>query len=145
MNYVAVFCGGLLGSLLRDAIAPGWPAGSLTTDSFTVNVIACLTIGLLYGTRSGRIDGWLPFAATGFCGGLSTFSLFAAQVHALLTGAGAWQGLGAAGIEILAGIGAAALGYATGNALGNAPGSAPGDATDATGPGPPVDRRDDDR
>jgi|GEM_PF-210747 len=113
-EYGAVLVGGTLGSLLRDVLtgdtthaAPAvWSSGT----SLTVNLIACLAIGALYAKRARPVQAWLPFAAVGFCGGLSTFSLFAGLTHARLTETGTLAAVGAVAIEILLGLAAVALG-----------------------------------
>ena len=96
MNALFVFLGGGLGALVRYAIAQWLPPVSLRIGQFpwatlTANLLACtlLGIGLALLAR-----GHLPRPAqllllTGFCGGFSTFSTFAAELLELLQG-GHW-------------------------------------------------------
>ena len=108
MTYLAILAGGALGSLARALLwapGPGW-----VTSSIVANGLACLAIGWLHalaGTVSARA---LLFGAVGFCGGLSTFSAFAADVAGLAR-SGRWaQAVVAPGVEIALGLVAAAVG-----------------------------------
>lgn len=82
--------GGFIGSvgryLLSSAIAKGlmnpFPLGT-----FTVNVLGCLIIGVIYGIseRFGWLtQEWRLFLATGICGGFTTFSAFAYEGFKLI-------------------------------------------------------------
>ncbi len=120
MSWLAVFVGGTLGSLLR-----GWlwtPGVAWVTGSLLANALACLVIGALHGRDAARrsVGGEpmhphaLAFGAVGFCGGLSTFSAFAADLGELLRG-GDWPlAAAAAGLEIVVGLGAVLLGVRLG-------------------------------
>lgn len=92
----AVFIGGGLGSLLRWAISlrlnpllPSLPLGTLAA-----NLIGALLIGLglAFFSRAPQIDPvWRLLLTTGFCGGLTTFSTFSAEVvYLLLDGKYLW-------------------------------------------------------
>lgn len=125
MTWLAVFAGGALGSLVRAWLwAPdiGW-----TTGSVLANASAGLVIGVLYARRDTAFEHALAFGAVGFCGGLSTFSAFAADLAALLDGGDWWRAAVAAGTEIAIGIAAVVLGERLGRprAGESAPRSAP--------------------
>ena len=86
---VAVSVGGTLGSLLRwwlgmtfNALFPTMPPGTLTA-----NLVGGYIIGFAmayFGTYTSLPPEWRLFVMTGFCGGLTTFSTFSAEVTALL-------------------------------------------------------------
>lgn len=82
MNFLAVFIGGGIGSLLRYSIGlgfqhfklKGYPLGTLIA-----NILACLVMGLFLSWAHDKTD--LPehykkMLLVGLCGGLSTFSTF---------------------------------------------------------------------
>ena len=86
---VAISLGGSLGSLLRwwlgmsfNAIFPTMPPGTLTA-----NLVGGYIIGVAmayFGTYTNLAPEWRLFVMTGFCGGLTTFSTFSAEVTTLL-------------------------------------------------------------
>jgi len=86
---VAVGCGGMLGSMLRWALAftlnryfPTIPPGTLAA-----NLIGCYVIGMgiaLFTANPAIPFEWRLFVTTGFCGGLTTFSTFSAEVVTLM-------------------------------------------------------------
>jgi fluoride exporter len=80
MNWLLVFIGGGLGSLVRYTISlifnkldSNFPMATLVS-----NVVACFIIGILVGlTLRGQLpDRQRLLFVTGFCGGFSTFSTF---------------------------------------------------------------------
>ena len=82
MNYLIVFLGGGIGSMLRHAVnvlsaralGAGFPYGTLT-----VNVTGSIVMGLLAGYFAFKGDaaqGWRLFLMTGVLGGYTTFSAF---------------------------------------------------------------------
>ncbi len=85
-----VFFGGGLGSLVRYSLSQ-WISTlhrqSFPWGTFTVNVAACFTLGLIVGladykqmmSPSARL-----FWTVGFCGGFSTFSTFSNEILLLL-------------------------------------------------------------
>lgn len=93
---VTICVGGSLGSLLRwwlgmtfNAVFPTMPPGTLTA-----NLVGGYIIGVAmayFGTYTHLPPEWRLFVMTGFCGGLTTFSTFSAEVTALLQqGRPAW-------------------------------------------------------
>lgn len=115
---VAAICvGASLGALLRwwlgaqlNSLFPAIPPGTLVA-----NLVGGYVIGLaiaFFAFYSAIAPEWRLLIITGFCGGLTTFSTFSAEIVTLLQqGRGAWA-LGAAGLHLagsvlmtLAGIG----------------------------------------
>lgn len=94
---IVVLCvGGSLGTLFRwwlgmtfNALFPTMPPGTLTA-----NLVGGYIIGVAmayFGTYTNLPPEYRLFVMTGFCGGLTTFSTFSAEVTALLQqGRPAW-------------------------------------------------------
>ena len=88
-SFAAVAIGGALGCLLRWYLAmflnryfPAIPPGTLAA-----NLIGCYVIGIgiaIFALSPGIAPEWRLFLATGFCGGLTTFSTFSVEVVTLL-------------------------------------------------------------
>ncbi len=110
-RFAAVAVGGALGTGLRYAIERGWPA-SLHDPAWAtllVNVAGAFLLGLAVTWLAVRrpADRLLrPLVATGFCGGLTTFS----SVTLELVQRGRHGHVGSAALELLAtmGLGGAA-------------------------------------
>jgi CrcB protein len=108
-SIVAICLGGSLGSLLRwwlgtmlNAHFPTVPPGTLTA-----NLVGGYIIGLaiaFFATFSAVAPEWRLFVITGFCGGLTTFSTFSAEIVALLKQGRALWALGAAAIHLVGSI-----------------------------------------
>src|SRR5262245_66665157 len=82
MNYLIVFLGGGIGSMLRHgvnvlmarALGTGFPYGTLT-----VNTTGSIVMGLLAGYfafKGEATQSWRLFLMTGILGGYTTFSAF---------------------------------------------------------------------
>ncbi|MBF0626573.1 MAG: fluoride efflux transporter CrcB [Magnetococcales bacterium] len=88
-SIVAISCGSALGALLRwllgtqlNGLFPAIPPGTLTA-----NFIGGYLIGLaiaFFADTPGLAPEWRLLIITGFCGGLTTFSTFSAEVVTLL-------------------------------------------------------------
>ncbi|MCR5139114.1 MAG: fluoride efflux transporter CrcB [Bacteroidaceae bacterium] len=106
------FAGGVARYLVSLAMKS---VGGFPWATFTVNVMGCLLIGLLWGLsvrNSNALSGHLSlFLTVGFSGGFTTFSTFSKESLALLqTGSYLTFALYAVG-SVLLGIAAVALGY----------------------------------
>ncbi len=111
--YLAVFVGGAAGSLLREVLSLEIPGAPFLTATFGINIAACFVLGWLYSIRHRVHAHVLHLGAIGFCGGLSTFSSFVAELERLAE-AGGFYVLTALVLEIFLGLGAAILGEAIG-------------------------------
>src|SRR5215475_16203438 len=117
-SFIAVAVGGALGCLFRWYLAiflnryfPAVPPGTLAA-----NIIGCYIIGMGVAAFSfwpGIAPEWRLFIATGFCGGLTTFSTFSVEVVALLQAGRALAAAGAISVHVIGSLGATLAGIAT--------------------------------
>jgi CrcB protein len=121
--FLAVFVGGALGSLVREFFSVEIPGASVLTATFGINVFACFVLGWLYSIRHRVHAHVLHLGAVGFCGGLSTFSSFVAELERLAANT-LGAAVTAAGLEIAVGLGAAIAGEALGRRFQAGRGSA---------------------
>jgi CrcB protein len=106
---VAISVGGSLGSLLRwwlgmtfNAHFPTLPPGTLIA-----NLIGGYIIGVavaFFSTYTTLAVEWRLFLMTGFCGGLTTFSTFSAEVTVLLQQGRVLWAMGVAATHLLGSI-----------------------------------------
>lgn len=101
-SFIAVSVGGMAGCLLRWGLAmflnryfPTIPPGTLAA-----NLIGCYIIGMalaFFTVYPAVAPEWRLLVTTGFCGGLTTFSTFSAEIVILLqSGRLAWATAGIA-------------------------------------------------
>jgi fluoride exporter len=117
-SLLAVSVGGMLGCLMRWFLAlvlnryfPTIPPGTLAA-----NLIGCYVIGLalaIFTANPALPIEWRLFVTTGFCGGLTTFSTFSAEVVILMqSGRLAWA-MGAIAMHLVGSLLMTFLGIAT--------------------------------
>lgn len=117
-SMLAVAIGGVLGCLMRwmlsmflNSTFPTIPPGTLAA-----NLIGCYIIGIALGFFTlypAFAPEWRLFITTGFCGGLTTFSTFSAEVVTLLqAGRMAWAA-GAIAIHLVGSLVMTLAGIAT--------------------------------
>ncbi len=105
-SFIAVSVGGMLGCLFRWLLAlmlnryfPAVPPGTLAA-----NLIGCYVIGVaiaFFTSYPAFAPEWRLFMTTGFCGGLTTFSTFSAEIVTLLqTGRPGWA-LAGVGVHLI--------------------------------------------
>jgi fluoride exporter len=117
-SVLAIAVGGSLGSLLRwwlgshfNSAFPPIPPGTLIA-----NLVGAYVIGLavaFFATFSALAPEWRLFVITGFCGGLTTFSTFSAEVVDLLQQRQPLWALAAAGVHLVGSLGMTFAGIGT--------------------------------
>lgn len=117
-SIVAISLGASLGALLRwwlglalNALWPTVPPGTLVA-----NLVGGYLVGLaiaFFATYSAIAPEWRLFVITGFCGGLTTFSTFSAEIVTLLQQGRATWALAAAGAHLAGSVLATVAGIAT--------------------------------
>jgi fluoride exporter len=117
-SLVAVSAGASAGALLRwwlggrlNDLFPAIPPGTLAA-----NLIGGYVIGLsmaVFGTYTAIAPEWRLLIVTGFCGGLTTFSTFSAEVVTLLQQGRAGLALGAVAVHVIGSVAATIAGIAT--------------------------------
>jgi CrcB protein len=105
-SMMAVSVGGMVGCLMRWCLAlflnryfPTIPPGTLAA-----NLIGCYVIGValaVFTANPALPVEWRLFVTTGFCGGLTTFSTFSAEVVTLLQGGRLAWALGAITVHLV--------------------------------------------
>jgi CrcB protein len=111
----AVAVGGAVGTILRAALARALPppATGFPLDTFLVNVIGCLVLGLVVvaamerGTPSPYFR---PLVGTGFCGGMTTFSTLVVETDLLIKAGAVGLAFGYLAASLVAGLAATRLG-----------------------------------
>ncbi|NJB86270.1 CrcB protein [Lewinella marina] len=91
MSALLVFLGGGVGALSRYGIGRLFPSegvgeGAFPWATFLANLLACIILGVALSlvARDQLPRGGQLLLVTGFCGGFSTFSTFAAELVGLL-------------------------------------------------------------
>lgn len=114
MTPLLVVAGAMLGAPLRlfaDRLAVARRGRGSVLGTLAVNVTGSAVLGLLLGLSG--VPGWVvTFVGTGFCGTLTTFSTFGADVVRLGEEGRSGRALLVAAATLVLGIGAAAGTYA---------------------------------
>lgn len=119
---IAIFVGAGLGALLRwwlgnklNSLFPAIPPGTLSA-----NLIGGYVIGAAiayFATVTAIAPEWRLFIITGFCGGLTTFSTFSAEVVTLLQQGRSTWAIAAAAVHLCGSVLMTLAGIATINGL----------------------------
>ena len=132
-----VALGGAVGSVARWGVGHVLPAGSVWHwPTLAVNVVGALLLGLLLesltrpGTGTPRAHTVRLLVGTGALGGFTTYSTFALEVWEGINSGTTGSALGYAGLTIVSGLLAAALGMLLGSRWGHrgAPRTASGES-----------------
>jgi fluoride exporter len=117
-SVVAISVGASIGALLRwwlgsrfNSTFPPIPPGTLLA-----NLIGAYVIGLavaFFATFSALAPEWRLFVITGFCGGLTTFSTFSAEIVDLLQQRQPLWAFAAAGAHLVGSLGMTFAGIGT--------------------------------
>jgi CrcB protein len=111
-----VVAGGVLGVALRELLLLPFSTGQASADSLVlpaatmgVNVVGSFALGIVIGRLGDRHPLARAFIGTGVLGGFTTYSAFAVQTAVLLEVV-PWAAITLAGVSVLLGLAAAALG-----------------------------------
>jgi CrcB protein len=118
MTVALVFLGAMVGAPLRyltDRAVQTRHDSLFPWGTFTVNLTGCLILGALTGAAVPA--GLFALLGTGFCGALTTYSTFSYETLRLLEQKAYFYATANVTVSVIAGLGAALLGYATTHAL----------------------------
>lgn len=114
-SILLVGAGSFVGGALRYVVSLlAKPVSGFPVQTFSVNVLGCLLIGLFYGLFSrcpGDSGKWCLLLTTGLCGGFTTFSTFANESLAMLQSGHFMMFLLYAGGSVMFGLLAVLCGY----------------------------------
>lgn len=86
--------------------------------TLTVNITASLILGVVVGAAGHLSPAVTALVGTGFCGALSTYSTFSYEVMRLSVEGARFQAVLNVVVSVVAGVGAAALGWSIGSTVG---------------------------
>lgn len=115
---LAISIGASLGAMLRwyfglklNGLFPSIPPGTLVANLVGGYVVG---IAVAYFAQAQHISPeWRLLVITGFCGGLTTFSTFSAEVVSLLAQGAVLRALGAVSVHVVGSLVATIAGIAT--------------------------------
>lgn len=120
MTAALVFMGAMVGAPLRyltDRAVQARHDSLFPWGTLTVNIVGCLILGGLAGAGLGAAGPLFVLLGTGFCGGLTTYSTFSYETLRLLEQRAYFYAAANVVVSVIAGLGAALLGYTAVNAL----------------------------
>jgi CrcB protein len=113
-----VFLGAIVGAparYLTDRFIGARHDSPFPWGTFVVNLTGCLILGALTGTAPpGPV---MALVGTGFCGALTTYSTFGFETIRLLEQRNYFYAVVNVTVSVIAGLGAALLGYTVAHAL----------------------------
>ncbi|MQY24073.1 fluoride efflux transporter CrcB [Nocardia macrotermitis] len=118
MTPILIFVGAMLGAparYLTDRALNARHDSPFPWGTFAVNLSGCLILGALTGAAAG-----IPVVAllgTGFCGALTTYSTFSFETLRLLEQRAYFYATMNVVVSVIAGLGAALLGFTVAHAL----------------------------
>jgi fluoride exporter len=115
MTLVLVVVGAMVGAPLRyvtDRLVQARHASVFPWGTVAVNVVGCLVLGALSGSGVAATSPLVVLVGTGFCGALTTYSTFSYDTVRLLHERAYLYALANVVVSVVAGLGAALLGYA---------------------------------
>lgn len=119
MTVVLVFLGAMVGAPLRyltDRAVQARHDSVFPWGTFVVNVAGCLVLGALTGAGSALPEPVFTLLGTGFCGGLTTYSTFSYETLRLVQQRAYFYATLNVVVSVVAGLGAALLGYTVADA-----------------------------
>ncbi|HVV08972.1 fluoride efflux transporter CrcB [Amycolatopsis sp.] len=119
MTVLLVFAGALVGAPLRyltDRAVQARHDSPFPWGTFAVNLVGSLVLGGLAGAGTALPATLLALLGTGFCGALTTYSTFSFETLRLVEQRAYFYAMLNVTVTVVAGLGAALLGYAVINA-----------------------------
>ncbi|CAL9597239.1 Putative fluoride ion transporter CrcB [Actinosynnema sp. ALI-1.44] len=113
MTALLVFLGAAIGAPLRylvDRFVQSRHDTAFPWGTLTVNVVGSFALGCLAGAAVS--PGTAALLGTGLCGGLTTYSTFGYETVRLLENRAHFHAVANVAVSVVAGVGAALLGYA---------------------------------
>ena len=120
MTLALVFVGAMVGAPLRyltDRTVQARHDSLFPWGTFSVNLVGALILGGLAGAGLAVPTPLLALLGTGFCGALTTYSTFTYETLRLIEGSTYFYAAMNVITSVIAGLGAALLGYTTVRAL----------------------------
>ncbi|MFD1147227.1 fluoride efflux transporter CrcB [Saccharothrix hoggarensis] len=111
MTALLVFVGAAVGAPLRylaDRFVQSRHPSRFPFGTLAVNVVGSFALGCVAGASPALV----ALIGTGLCGGLTTYSTFSYETVRLAEEGHGWQAFANVAASLVAGVGAAALGYA---------------------------------
>lgn len=120
MTVALVFAGALVGAPLRyltDRTVQTRHDSLFPWGTLAVNLVGCLILGGLTGAGTALPTPLFALLGTGFCGALTTYSTFSYETFRLVEQKSYFYAAANVTVSVIAGLGAALLGYTTVHAL----------------------------